>query len=305
MAINRMDNVRLIVPDLEQGSNWYEGVLGMRAISKSAHEHHFSCGSDHAELTLVPGKTGMQSFTFGVDSDEDLEKVAKALSHEGVAHAYHEGGSRPGEGKVLAFTTPAGHNMQMCVGLDGRRAGAGSFSRSSEFAPSALDHINLLGNIDPVVMQDFWTKIGFKLAIALKVDGAQVATWLRSTRLDHDIAYMRAVRPTDRLHHIAFSVADISHLAALSDRLMTCGYKWEFGIGRHNAAGDRKSKGFGTNIFAYAQDPFGHRNEFCTDVDEFDDDAPPLISEVTGEMVPHTMNAWASNMPETYLTTGS
>lgn len=305
MAINRIDNVVLVVPDLEQGAAWYEGVLGMRALHKGADGYHFSCGSDHAEVTLVTGQTSFSSFTFGVDDEDDLQRLAAGLREQGVPHEMRVGETRPGEGKTLQFATPAGQTMTVCVGLDGRTAGKGSFERHNGVGPCALDHINLLGNVAPEVMRDFWNCIGFKLAIELHVDDALVATWLRSTRYDHDIAYMRAFRPSDRLHHIAFSIADISHLTDLSDRLMECGHKWEFGIGRHNAAGDRKNKGFGTNIFAYARDPFGHRNEFCTDVDVFEDDAEPLISRITADRVPDTMNGWANNMPQSYLTTGT
>ena len=163
MAINRIDNVVLVVPDLQRGSEWYEGVLGMRPLHKGPDVHHYSCGSDHAEVSLVTGHTSFGSFTFGVDADDDLHQLAAALRRENVPHEMRAGETRPGEGKTLQFATPAGQTITGCVSLDGRKAGQGSFERHNGVGPCALDHINLLGNLAPEVMRDFWQAIGFPL----------------------------------------------------------------------------------------------------------------------------------------------
>ena len=115
---------------------------------------------------------------------------------------------------------------------------------------------------------------------------------------------MQAVRPADRLHHVAFAVEDGNHYFRLSDRLMETGHRWEFGPGRHNA-GLGKSTGFGTNNYAYVFDPFGNRNEFSSGMEQFPDDAQPLNVNIEPAQMADVMNGWGYEMAETFMTVGS
>jgi catechol 2,3-dioxygenase len=173
------------------------------------------------------------------------------------------------------------------------------------YRPTDIDHINLLGQVDPQEFTAFMKMVlGFKHSLALVTAGKWAASWLRATKMDHDLAYMLAQRPGDRLHHIAFAVEDGNHYYRLSDRLVETGHRWEFGPGRHAAAGARDTKGFGTNCFAYAFDPTGNRNEFSAGMAEFDD-SEFFIREFTPDELGTIMNGWADNMPQTFMTQGS
>jgi len=304
MGINRIDHAAIYVGDLGKALTWYEDVLGLTVLSRTADTVHLACRGKAADITLVKGKQSLDNFAFGVDDEDDLNRVAAILSQAGVAHQRFAGDSRPGEGAALKFALPSGHELRLCTGGAERRAGISDFDAKGAHVPCDMDHINLLGEVDPAVMRDFLMMIGFKSSLNISVDGNLAGIWLRGSAYDHDIAYMRAVRPADRLHHVAFAVQDGNHYFRLSDRLMETGHRWEFGPGRHNA-GLGSSTGFGTNNYAYVFDPFGNRNEFSSGMEQFADDATPLNVNIAPSQLADVMNGWGYEMAETFMTVGS
>lgn len=304
MAINRIDHAAIFVSDLEQALGWYRDVLSLKVLARDGDRIHLACRGDAADLTLVKGTRSIDNFTFGVDDEQDLDRVAATLTAEGVAHERHSGDSRPGEGATLSFALPSGHRMRLATGTKTRRAGISDFASDGTHAPCDMDHINLLGEASPEVMRAFLMKIGFKSSLNISVGGELGGVWLRGSDYDHDIAYMRGTNPKDRLHHVAFAVEDGNHYFRLSDRLLDTGHRWEFGPGRHNG-GMGTSKGFGTNNYAYAFDPFGNRNEFSSGMDQFAADAPPLTTDIRPDQMKEVMNGWGYEMAETFMTTGS
>ena len=145
--------------------------------------------------------------------------------------------------------------------------------------------------------------LGFKHTLKLTVAGNYVATWLRAQKTDHDIAYMQAMRPSDRLHHIAFAMEDGNHYFRLSDSLAVAGHRWEYGPARHIVF-KGQPHGITANTFAYAFDPTGNRNEFSGDMAEHEDDVSAVL-DLSPEEVAGIMNGWADWMPATFMTQGS
>ena len=306
MAINRIDHAAVRVKDLGQALEWYEGVLGLAVLDRNADRALLACSGTAADLTLIDGGQSIESFAFGVDHADDLDEIISRLDKNGVAHKRYKEADRPGHSDILGFDLPSGHRMEFVVGDGDRRAGVTSFQSDGSFIPTDIDHINLLGDGDPQEFSEFMKMVlGFKQSLALTIAGKWAASWLRASKLDHDLAYMQAQRPSDRLHHVAFAVQDGNHYFRLSDRLTETGNRWEFGPGRHMGGIPRDTQGFGTNNFAYAFDPTGNRNEFSCGMNEFEDDDPGYIGETSPEKFPEIMNGWAYNMPESFMTIGS
>ncbi len=97
---------------------------------------------------------------------------------------------------------------------------------------------------------------------------------------------------------------DSNHYQQLGDRLAANGQRFEFGPGRHGA-GLASDTDWGSNLFAYAFDPSGNRNEFSGDMKVLRDDAATVILDMAGPQVAALMNVWATNMPESFMTIGS
>lgn len=305
MPINRIDHAAVRVHDLGHALQWYEGVLGLTVLDRNQQRVLLACNGEAVDVTLIAGGQSVESFAFGVDHADDLEEIVRRLERNGVSYKRYHAADRPGSGEILGFDLPSGHHMEFVVADGGRVAGSTETRSDGTFVPTDIDHINLLGEADPKEFSDFMKMVlGFKQSLALTIAGKWAASWLRATKMDHDLAYMQAIRPSDRLHHIAFAVEDGNHYFRLSDRLVETGNRWEFGPGRHMGGIPQDTQGFGTNNFAYAFDPTGNRNEFSAGMNEFDDDQS-YIRETSVEEFPKIMNGWAYNMPETFMTIGS
>jgi len=305
MAINRIDHAAVRVNDLGKALEWYEDVLGLTVLDRNASRVHLACAGEAADITLVAGGQSIETFAFGVDDEGDLDEAAHRLTKNGIAHEFYKDPDRPGEGALLGFRLPSGQKMELAVGADGRVAGKTELKSDGTHRPTDIDHINLLGEVDPGVITEFlMIALGFKHTLKLTVAGAWVGTWLRAQQVDHDIAYMVAMRPADRLHHVAFAMEDGNHYFRLSDRLAEFGHTWEFGPGRHMAF-PRQPHGRTSNTFAYAFDPTGNRNEFSSQMPIHADDSPTGVLDLHPDEVAGRMNGWANNMPATFLTQGS
>jgi catechol 2,3-dioxygenase len=305
MGVNRIDHAAILVNDVAQALEWYEGILGLKVLDSSRDRAHVTCKGEHADLTLVAGGHGPLAFAVGVDSLDDLEALEHKLDGHGVGHERITDPDRPGATQLTRFELITGHVIEFVVASDGRTAGETDFTwNGASHTPTDIDHINLLGAEAPAAVAEFLTDVvGFRVSGALEVEGEVGAVWTRTGSLDHDVAYMRAARPGDRLHHVAFAMVDGNHYQLLADRLADNGHMFEFGPGRHGA-GLFNDIGFGSNLFAYAFDPSGNRNEFSGDMKVIPEDASTAVVDATGR-VDEVMNAWAKNMPESFMTVGS
>lgn len=301
MAIHRTDHAAIRVKDLGQSLEWYEGVLGLTVLSRNSERALLACRGEAVDLTIETGGTGLVSFAFGVDNTEDLVLYAKRLKEHGVSSQRMRPEDRPGTAEVLGFQLPSGHKMELAVGSEGRRAGITETVSDGTYRPTDMDHVNIIGEVDPKDISQFLSEaLDFKQSLALTIGGAWFGSWLRATRLDHDIAYIRAMNPAHRMHHVAFAIEDGNHYIRLADRLVETGHRFEFGPGRHMGS-PGSTTSFGTNLFAYAFDPSGNRNEFSSGMDEYPDDAS-LVEEIRLEQIPEVMNGYGLNMPESFVT---
>jgi catechol 2,3-dioxygenase len=303
MSVNRVDHAEILVTDVGAALEWYEGALGLTVLECTRKQAHVTCAGDHADITLVRGGHGVSSFAIGVDGPEDLERIEQKLERHNVDYERISEPGRPGAAQLTRFELIGGYVMELVIANDGRTAGETNFEWDGASAtPTDIDHINLLGTEAPARVAEFLTEIvGFKLSGAMQIENELVAVWTRAATLDHDVAYMRAVRPGDRLHHFAFAMIDGNHYMLLADRLVAHGFRFEFGPGRHTGAG---SSGFGSNLFAYAFDPSGNRVEFSGDMAHLPEDADVGIHNGS-EGLDEIMNAWAPNMPESFMAIGS
>lgn len=306
MGLNRIDHAAVFVDDLGRALEWYEGTLGLTVLDRDEARAHVTCDGDHADVTLVAGGHGLVTFAIGADDLDDLEMIERRLDQHGVTHERIVGPDRPGTAELTRFRMSTGHVMECAVGSGERTAGQTSLSWDGVSAtPTDIDHINLVGTDAPADVAEYLADVlGLEIVGTMRVEGDTVGIWSRANTSDHDIAYMRAVRPDDRLHHIAFAMYDSNHYQRLGDRLAADGQRFEFGPGRH-AGGIFSGTGFGSNLFAYAFDPSGNRNEFSGDMSIVHDNPDTVIVDVSGEQVADVMNAWANNMPESFMTIGS
>src|SRR5215207_6751195 len=168
MAINRIDHAAVRVRDLGKALDWYEGVLGLTVLDRNTERALLACSGEEVDLTLVDGGQSLVSFAFGADHADDLDEAVSRLQANDVPYERYKQPDRPGHGEILGFDLPSGHRMEFVVGHSNRRAGITNMTSDGTFRPTDIDHINLLGETDPLEVSDFLKMVlGFKQSLVL------------------------------------------------------------------------------------------------------------------------------------------
>ena len=267
--ITRASHLELRVADLDRSLRFYteviglvvtqreDGVVWLRGMEESCHHSLLL----RAEL----GEPACPYIGFRVFSDEELERLAEHLEHSGLAPAWVDVRF---QGRTLRVSDPSGVPLEFCARMPVQPRLLTHFHRYRGGGALRLDHLQLHVP-DVAALTGFYTDLGFRISEYVTVDdGELVATFLQRKGNPHDIVLFAG--PGPRLHHVAFTTADIARLTLACDVAGELGYgaQVERGPGRH---------GPGHALYVYMRDPDGHRVElFTTHYQTLDIDDEPV-----------------------------
>ena len=176
----------------------------------------------------------------------------------------------PGTAKTIAFTDPKGTTIELFsewTFLDGNLPAAGSVM------PNKLGHLAYV-TPDPKAAFEFYAKVlGFRLSDWI----GDYFVFLRCGVDHHTVNFIRG--PNARMHHMAFEVRDMSHLANACDLLGRKNLEIVWGPVRH---------GPGHNVAVYHRNPDDQMVEFFTDLDK-------MLDEEGGYFEPRS---WHKDRPQ-------
>jgi catechol 2,3-dioxygenase len=295
MAIQKLASVELRVRDVEEALEFDLGVFGLHELSRERDRIYLSCSSGRTcDLILSNGGTGVQSFAFSVDSEEDLEFYARRLEDVGVrTEVRHD--VLPAQTVALRFSLPSGHAMELTprpdLPLYPHPAQPGTLPRRG-VAPTDVDHITI-AVADSTTMRAtvrmLQEGLGFRASDIIEVgSGESVGAWTRVDEYHHDLGLLRC-RAADTLHHLAWTMESFDHLKTAADHLARAGLTLETGPGRH---------GVGGNLYAYFWTPGGNRYELSAEM-------PRLVGARNEPYVRSTasfnaFSAWGAPRPESF-----
>ncbi len=275
MGILRLSHAEVRVPDLELAHAYYAEVVGLvetarepdRVFMKGWDEHQ------HHSLILTAAPTyGLETLGFKVDSLASLDQLEAAIADDGIhSDRFEPGDLGPGSGKVVRFTAPSNHTIDLVYGME--QVGNGLPLLNPPIAPPDLvgmhppriDHIFLMCEDVDGICEFFRKVLGFRLTEQIMAnDGHQLAVFLERSHSSHDIAFITG--PNGAFHHVAFYVDDWNDLRAGADTCAYHGVRVDAGPTRHGA-----TRGCGLYFF----DPAGNRNELFTGGYWFDPDDEP------------------------------
>ena len=188
-----------------------------------------------------------------VYSEDDLAAAQAYFSRAGLPSTWAD---VPYQGKTLHVADVVGTPLEICASMDVKPRMVVSFETYRGGAPQRLDHFQIL---TPQVQAacDFYADLGFRLSEYIAIDGTDdlVFVFMQRKGNPHDLVFARGAGP--RLHHVAFTVPDVSHVIQACDVAGRLGFgaNIEHGPGRH---------GPGHAMFVYFRDPDGHRIELFT-----------------------------------------
>ena len=254
--ITRASHVVLAVRDLDASRKFYVDALGLvvsdedgdalylRGLEEACHHSLVLLRRDAAKAVRI----GMRVY-----SDEDLEVAHDYFVRAGLPAQWVE---MPYQGRTLHVTDAVGTPLELCARMDVKPRLVNAFEEFRAGAPQRLDHYQLL---NPRVQQacDFYASLGFRMSEYIALDGTDdlVFAFLQRKGNPHDIVFANGNGP--RLHHLAYTVVDASHVIRACDVIGRAGFgsNIDYGPGRH---------GPGHAMFVYVRDPDGHRIELFT-----------------------------------------
>ena len=271
MGVMRIGHVDLRVLDIDEAVNHYVNILGMIETDRDDAGKVYLKGWDEWDqysLVLSPSDSaGMNSITYKVEKDSDLDEFGKRIADWGLAVDTVPAGTLHNCGRALRFNLPSGHEMYLFAEKTfvGKSVGALNPDPWPEDIRGAgvhwLDHALLMCELNPAkginkveeTTRFLREVLDFYLAeqVTAGPNGEiQAATWLFRTTTPHDIALVGGPRPG--LHHLAFFLDEWNDVLKAADLMGRKGVKIDVTPQRHGI-----TRGTTTYFF----DPSGNRNE--------------------------------------------
>lgn len=122
-----LGHIVLNVRDLEASVRFYRDIVGLdlsdyigdqMAFLRCSEEHHnialaqIPANHRHRDDTYVPGRPGLEHFSFRLESLHEIEEAARMLQANGVEIVRGIGKHGPGENLFLVFKDPDGNYVE-------------------------------------------------------------------------------------------------------------------------------------------------------------------------------------------------
>jgi catechol 2,3-dioxygenase len=271
MGVMRIGHVSLRVMDVGAAVKHYESVIGMKTTHRETNGNVFlKCWDewDKYSVILTPSdRPGLNHLAYKVETDDDLDVLAKRIEDWGIAPERCPAGTLPFCGRSLKLKLPSGHELHLYARkeLVGKDVGATNPDPWPDDIRGAgahwLDHCGLVAEVDParginrVADTTRFLMEALEFHLSEQVMGGpgntvQLATWLFRTSTPHDIAL--AAAPVPGLHHIAFYLDDWSSIKHSADVMAKNRVRIDVAPTRH---------GITRGETLYCFDPSGNRNE--------------------------------------------
>ncbi|MDT7577678.1 MAG: catechol 2,3-dioxygenase, partial [Pseudonocardiales bacterium] len=116
MGILRLAHIDVRTPDLDLATAYYTDVMGLQKVRTDDDRVFFKCWDeeDHHSLRMrYDPRTGLDSFTFRVEREDDLHDFEKRLADYGAQVTRVSKGEAVGQGEAIRFEVPSGQIMEL------------------------------------------------------------------------------------------------------------------------------------------------------------------------------------------------
>lgn len=247
----RLSNAQFITPDLERQAEYYREVLGLTETGREKGVVYLASVNDHHSLVLRAGDHAQcNRIALQIDAATDLNDAAKHLDAMGVA-SRRMSDAEPSIADALVFTDPKGTEVLLYTEQDYASQGFGK----QGIVPRKLGHIAFSTQDVLGVCKFYCDALGFKESDRIE----DYFVFLRCGPDHHTLNFVENAQ--NKMHHIAWEVADMNHMVHACDFLGHNGYDIIWGPGRHVR---------GHNIFTYHRNPDGQIIELYTQLDQIE-----------------------------------
>ena len=261
LGVDEMDAAQRFLGDFgltqtERGANGasFEALDGTNLVLRNA--------TDHGLPMPIGATSGAREIVWGVDSAEELSRVAAELSKDRQVNTGADGVLRTTDntGYSIAFQVSKRHSFKArpvlvnALGQPPQRGPNKRIDFEAPHQPRSLGHIVLYVPDLERAREFYMDRLGFRLTDSYR----QRSCFLRAEG-SHDHHNLFLIKRGDipgGLHHIEFHVGDFNEVMMGGRRLTEKGWKTFVGPGRHI---------LGSNYFWYFKTPCACDMDYVTD----------------------------------------
>ena len=270
MSIQGIDEVTYGVTDLALCTRYFQ-EWGLRTVSEDAEEVALAClngcrvrlvdaGNPDLAPAIESGST-LREVVWGVESDQDLERIAKALArHAPVRTAKSRIFTTDPNGLSVGFQVSVKHPLSIAPTLYN---GYGSVPRTNvrapmypQAAPVEISHVVFYTENLAAIEEWYVKSLGFHVSDSYPGRGL----FMRCSEAGghHDAFFLQLPNVKRGLNHVAFTVRDIHEVFGGGVHFSRLGWQTEIGPGRHPIS---------SGYFWYFKCPAGGASEYSADED--------------------------------------
>lgn len=280
-----VDHMSVLVPNLEQGVDWYAKALGLVERERRNGRVYLSAPlSGRITVALKQGGTGLDYASCRVRDIEALDRIAHNAEAQGIPICDASEDARTGATRAFRVQMPTGQMLEFMVADVSPPPATHPYPGAFNIEAS---HIQLR-TPDVAVLTAFFNTLGFRATDYIKLPDKEfyMAVFVRANEFHHQFALFAG---KNGLHHIALETDAIDFLK-IGDHFSRHRISAEYGPGRHLP---------GDSIFLYVRDPFGNRIEITSPMQMVGFEKP--AKRIT-EQFPYTVNMWGPQPPESWMT---
>lgn len=254
IQVRRIGHATFETPDLDKAVDYYAAVNGLTLIGRGDQTAYLASRTGLLTIALQCADAARCArLTFEVAPDSDLAAVQKDLAAEGVP-SERRSDPAPGIAASLLLTDPNGTGVELYA----TRGDLAVKPVTAGVAPLKLGHVAFF-TPDPDKVGKFYQRfLGFRVSDWIE----DFFLFMRCNADHHAVNFLRGDKP--RMHHIAFELKDVAHIANSCDVLAKNKIPIVWGPIR---------LGPGHNIATFHREHDGQMVEFYTELDQMKDEA--------------------------------
>jgi catechol 2,3-dioxygenase-like lactoylglutathione lyase family enzyme len=248
LQVKRLAHATFNTPDLDRIVDYWTRIVGLTVVERDTKRAFLATRyGEEAIAVQAGGDANLVKAAFQLAPGIDPGEIQKELGKHGVKSEIRSDVS-PGVARAVAFTDPKGTELE--IYSDYKFSGRDTVEQG--IMPLKFGHLAYRCK-DPVHVTKFYTDVlGFKVSDWM----GERFSFLRCGRDHHTVNFARYEE--ERLHHIAFEVADMAEVQRASDYLARNDIHLVWGPIRHLV---------GHNIAAYHRNPDDQRVEIFAEMD--------------------------------------
>lgn len=208
-APSRISHATFETPDVERAVDYFTRINGLVLVERTPRKAFLATATGLLAIQIEPGEQARcAALAFETDADTDPAVLAKSFAAEGVA-AEQRTDAAPGIDQTIVLHDPNGTRIELFRSIS--YVGKSDVARG--VSPLKLGHVAFF-TPDPRKMADFYTRVlGFRISDWIE----DFFVFMRCNPDHHTVNFLKGEQP--RMHHIAFELKDIGHIAVSCDLL--------------------------------------------------------------------------------------